>query len=369
MTTFNLTSGGKTFIMNTDGTVAAATGPVGTWTTNATNQILVKKSAGGADEKIDVGWEFNASNQLCLKQGQQIVFNFTTGVRPLLRLADNILQVRPNPGFSFEFPLQCKWEVDAQINLKVTIGTATSTISGWVDDKKSRFIYWFRDKQGSNIPYALEFSGAWERDTSKPDEIKLIFKFNAAGTQQTFTLPHRAVVNAAQNQLFISYQKDGVMRRIEFRGSVEVSSNLDLIFTIARQTTSNGGVVTQETTIAVAATFEFDNLKGGLAFFVGKTVTDNTQKLVISGQVNVVFGNAGLDLNFNYSKVGGTGQTAVVALALNGKFTWDQGKSALIFAYQRNGQVQTLSLASKFTLGEVRSEIGLNITKDGQQLA
>jgi len=368
MATFNLTSSGKTYVISTDGSVSTTDGLFGNWSTNSANQIVIKKTGGSTSVKIDSDWKFNASNQLCLQQGGQDVFNFASGgARPRYRMANNVLQIRPSADFSFEFTLHCKWELDGQINLKVTVGKAASTLDGWVDDKKSRFIYWFRDKQAVGAPYALEFSGAWERDHTTAQEVRLVFKYEAEGVKGAFSLPSKAIVDAARNHLYLEYQKSGVTRRIEMRGSLEISDNFDLIFTISQQTNSAGGVVTKETRIEVETTFKFDNLSGSLELYVGKTVTATTQKLVIGGAFKISFGDNGLDLNFSYSKSAGIGQPAAIAIAVGGSFTWNSGKGALAFSYEKDGSKQTVTVQSNFLLGDVRTEIGLNITKDGQQ--
>ena len=368
MAKFNLTSDGKSYAIDTDGSVSTSVGPFGTWTTNADNQIVVKKTTGGASLKIDVGWQFNASNQLCLFQGSEQIFNFASGgARPRYRLANNVLQIRPSGSLSFEFFLYGKWELDDKINLKVTIGKLASKLEGWADDKKSRFIYWFRDKQVLGAPYSLDFSGAWERDEKVNNEIRLVFNFEAEGTKGRFVLPGRALVDSARNLLYLEYQKDGVTRRIEMRGSLEISKDLDLIFTISRQTNAAGGVLTKETQIAVKTTFTFDNLSGGLELFVGKAVTPTSQKFAIGGAFKATFGDRGLDLHFSYAKTSELGRPAVVAIAANGCFTWNSEKNLVEFSYEREGGMQKLTLKSNFMLGNVRTEVGLNITKDGKQ--
>ena len=367
MARFTITSSGIVYSVDSNGTVSTADGKQGTWSTNAENKIVAKIS-GSSDVKLDVEWAFNASNQLCIQNAGQILFNFTSGgIRPRYRLQENVLQVRPSGDFSFEFSLHCKWELDDKVNLKVTISKTTSVIDGWVDDKKSRFLYWFRDKQSASAPFILEFAGAWERDASVPDAVQLVFNYTAEGVKGVFKVPSKALVDAARNQVYVEYEKNGVTRRIEMRGSVEISPNLDLVFTISRQTNSAGGVVTQETKIQVATTFQFENLSGTLELYVGKTVTPTTQKLTIGGAFKVSFGDKGLNLNFAYSKSSEIGVSSTIALAINGKFTWNEGKNVLEFSYVKNGAQQTITLQSNFMLGNVRTELGLNVTKNGKQ--
>ena len=59
-----------------------------------------------------------------------LALNFHSAtLRPQFRLADNVLDVRPSQNASFEFALTCRWEIDASVKLKTTIGTTVSLIS------------------------------------------------------------------------------------------------------------------------------------------------------------------------------------------------------------------------------------------------
>lgn len=370
MTTFKVSSGSSTYNLGTDGSVTTAAGAFGTWGTNASGQIVVKKTDGSVLSPIDVAWQFDKNNQLCVAQSGQPVFNFTAGgARPQFRLASNVLQVRPNNSISFEFALHCKWSIDANVNLSVTIGTTSSTLNGWADDKKSQFIYWFRDKQSVSAPYALIFGGSWNRDPSAANEIHLKFDYVADGIQSSFSLPAVAKVDKLSNQLYLEYSKEGMARSIALRGSVQVTSAMDLVFTISQQTSSDGGVITKQTDIQVATTFQFNNLTGNLELLVGKVNNPAThaQSIAIGGHFSTLIGANGLDINFNYEKVSGSGVPTKAALALAGSFKTDQN-GKVVFSYKKDGAQQSLNLDwSDLTLGPVRVEGGLNVSKDGTQ--
>jgi hypothetical protein len=370
MAAFTVTSGSDSYNLGTDGSVSTAAGTVGTWSTNASSQVVVKKIDGSVLPPIEVAWQFNDNNQLCAAQSGQPLFNFTAGgARPQFRLASNVLQVRPSNSVSFEFALHCKWSIDANVNLSVTIGTTISKLNGWVDDKKSRFIYWFRDKQSVSAPYALMFSGLWKRDTSVANEIHLKFDYVAEGIQSSFVLPAVAKVDKLSNQLYLEYSKEGMARSIALRGSVQVTSTMDLVFTISQQTTSDGGIITKQTDIQVAATFQFNNLSGNLELLVGKVnnAATHAQSIAIGGHFSTQMGANGLDINFNYQKVSGSGVPTKVALALAGSFETDQN-GKVVFSYRKDGTQQSLNLDwSDLTLGPVRAEGGLNVTQDGSE--
>ena len=152
MAKFNIVSNNKTYTINTDGTVSTVEGKFGTWNTNADNQLVIKKDGANSSIKVDVDWKFNGSNQLVLQQGGQDLYNFHSGgARPRMRLSENVLQIRPSSDFSFEFALHSQWELDAKVNLKVTIGKASSVLDGWADDKKSRVMYRLRGKKAGKV--------------------------------------------------------------------------------------------------------------------------------------------------------------------------------------------------------------------------
>lgn len=369
-TTFKLTAGATTYELAIDGTVATDTGAFGTWSIDGTNQIVLKPSAGGAGIAISAVWKFNESNQLCLYQGTTLALNFHSAtVRPQYRLANNLLEVRPSQTSSFDFRLTCKWEIDDKVNLKATMGTAVSLIDGFADDKKSRFVYWFKDKQAAGAaPYLLVFSGEWQRDESVKDAVRLKFKYGSGANAGTLQLPADARVDPLSNQLYIEYKKDGVARSIGMRGSVQISKSADLIFTIAQQSTTAGGIITKETLVTVQTSFQFNKLKGNLELYVGKTVTPTTQKLVLRGDFALTVGQAGLTINFDYEKESGSGQRTRTAIAVDGTFALADNGAKVTFKYKQDGTNKVFTTEiSNVKLGKVRLEGGLNITTTGGQ--
>ena len=367
-TNFKLTSGATTYSLGIDGRVTTEAGDFGTWSTDASNQIVLKPAAGGAAIPVSVIWKFNDSNQLCLYQGTTLALNFhSASIRPQYRLADNVLQVRPSQNHSFEFALTCKWEIDDKVNLKATIGTTVSLIDGWADDKKSRFVYWFRDKQATgSAPYLLVFSGEWQRDDSVKDAVRLKFNYGSGANAGTLKLPAEAQIDPLSNQLYLEYSKEGVARSIGLRGSVKIGQNTDLIFSIAQQTTAAGGVITKETAITVQTTFQFNKLKGNLELYVGRTVTPTTQKLVLHGDFALTIGQSGLTVNFDYEKESGSGQRTRTAIAVDGTFALANNGATVIFKYKQEGTNKSFSTAiSNLKLGKVRAEAGLNVMTSG----
>ena len=74
MTTFQLSNDFETFILNLKGEVLDNDQKViGQWTTNETNQIVIKLS--GTDvQSIDVVWQFDKNNHLCLLSQEEFFF-------------------------------------------------------------------------------------------------------------------------------------------------------------------------------------------------------------------------------------------------------------------------------------------------------
>lgn len=358
MAKFTLTHNNTSHVFDTAGTMDAG----GTWDVSPQGALVVQPPSPAAAVTVPVEWKFNGDNQLCLYSGTKLVTNFHVGARPRLRLTNNQLQVRPNENLSFQFVVPFTWSLDANYDLKVTLGTATSVISGYANDKKSRLIYWFYDKKALGYaPYSLEFSGAWERDSAVADQIKLLFKFEVAGTPAQFSFPEAFLVDKATNNLVLSYSKSSVVRRLELRAAVSIGRNFDVVFTIAQQTNAAGGIITKETTIAIAADFEFNSLTGGLELTVGRTKSPTAQKVVIGGTFKAKFASNGtLAIDFAYAKESNAGQSSTVTIATQATFTWANGTVSL--SYTRNGAVSVLAGQTNFMLGALSVHAGVNVT-------
>lgn len=360
MSKFHLTSGANTYALDTDGTFTLNAGQSGKWTVHDSGDILLQ-SDGAADMRVPVEWRFNGSNQLFVKQGANTVFNFhTTGLRPMLRLISNVLQVRPSAALSFEFTVPFAWSLEANCNLTARLGAASSTLDGYIDDKKGRMIFLFSDKQNLVSQYALMFNGEWSRsaDPVKAGDIHLVFAYQQNGATATFILPTGADVK--DNHLVFSYQKNGTSRSVQLLGSVKVSDNLDVSFTIAQQTNSAGGVVTKETTITVSTAFTWTNLSGGLDL----TLVNSNKQISITGSFNATIGAGGkLQIDFNYAKENGaTGQSQKLTLAVEGSFTTADG-ATFTFSYKRSpGNAAVMTVTGSGQLGAVGVTGGIQVT-------
>ncbi len=360
MAKFTVTHNNLSHVFDTAGTLDAG----GTWTVNAQGALVVQPPAAAAPIIIPVEWKFDSNNQLCIHSGTKLLINFHVGSRPRMRLSKNLLQVRPNENLSFEFVVPFAWSLDANYDLKATLGGLTSVISGYTSDKKSRLIYWFYDKKAlGHPPFSLEFTGEWARDAAVEDKIKLVFKFLSNGVEAQFEFPTAFLVDKASNNLVLSYSKSSVIRRLELRGAVSIGPNFDVVFSIAQQTNSAGGVVTKETTISVAANFEFKSLSGAFELTVGRVQSPTAQKIVIGGTFRANFANNGsLSINFAYARELNAGQTSIVTIATQATFAWVNGTVTL--TYTRNGTVTILAGQTNFMLGAVSVHSGINVATD-----
>src|SRR5437868_9550076 len=97
MSTFQLKSGADTLDFDIAGRVTKAGAAFGTWSVTTDNKIQVMPSAGAA-AAIPVDWGFNNNNQLELRQGGNVIFNFhaDTSVRPQIQDSKGTLVVAPN---------------------------------------------------------------------------------------------------------------------------------------------------------------------------------------------------------------------------------------------------------------------------------
>src|SRR5882672_6003475 len=237
MKQFDVKAGSQNYTCDTHGLVKDSTHVIGKWTTTDDNKLRITKTDNSVAE-IPVQWSFNASNQLTLVQNGNVVFTMATEANalPSYRLAKNVLWVDPDGDSDFEFPLQCRWGLNNNGNVKVSIGGAVSTLDGFIEDSKSRFRFRFYDKALANFPSSLVFSGQWERLKKGSDDknIQLHFKLDDPALEDPaapLNLPSKVTVDPKRNSLVLVYQSQNYgERRLEFLGTVEISANWTVSF-------------------------------------------------------------------------------------------------------------------------------------------
>jgi hypothetical protein len=357
-----------------DGSVASSAGVnVGTWTTDAGNNIVITKPDGTTLTHAKVQWSFNATNQLCLADATgEAIANFGTD-GPLYELAQNVLLVTPGDSITFSFLLYCQWTLDANNNLGAQFGgtPGTSTITGYVQNSSTQFVFWFADSSlAMPAQQMLGFSGKWMQVAANNDPLKLAFQGTVAdgspaGLPFKFVLSNStAAINPISNNLELSYSDANGIHKTVLQGSLAISSTIGLTFSIADQV--EDGV--EKSSLSIAGTFDFSGGFANLKFNVAKTVAGPATSLAIGGSFQAQIAAIGLQINFSYQSAQcptcGTGTVAnSTTLAVGGTFTWRNGKVA--FSYSDTaGKGYSFQINGEIQFGKVGIDAGLQITND-----
>jgi hypothetical protein len=370
MAKFDLTVAGTAFSLIDDGRVSTSAGPFGTWNTDgkSTNQIIITPKAGGAAVNATVPWKFNDKNQLCLMQGDNVLFNFSQNTRPRLHLdGTNVLHVLPTTA-DFEFILVCSFDLDQDVDLAVTIGATTSKIIGTPDTNAAQFAYSFNDKAIAGPPYFLPFTGEWIKDKSNGEEdVRLVFQGTAAGKPFALKLPPGASLSG-KNQLFVTGVKQGEAWGVEIEGTLTIQKDFTLVFSLERQSTAAGVKTTEITIRTIFDPQQQSRLGATLDLHILNTDDphDRSHKLSVTGKGHFVLGKTGLDITFAYAKSSAAGQPAIVAVLVGASFSWSE--NALAVTFKKEGGVTTATLTSDFVLNDkLRAQVYLNITQGQNQ--
>src|ERR1700678_1383734 len=157
MSSFQLINGASTYDFDTSGEVSIGGSAAGSWTTNASNQIV----AGSIG--FDVSWVFNNKNQLTIQSNNAEVFNFSAaGLYNSFTTRDTALVVQPDRTAAFSFTLQGDWTMNPDHNLTFTMGGVESVLDGFVSDPIGRFIFHFANQDNVLETNVLGFIGSWQ---------------------------------------------------------------------------------------------------------------------------------------------------------------------------------------------------------------
>ena len=358
---------GQTLQFDTDGRVLdSAANDVGTWTTTATNQLRVKKTAGGGTVDVDgIVWAFNTANQLTITQGGKLAFTgrTTNDGQPRFRLVNNRLVVDPDGDNNFEFELRCRFGLLPDGNLVVSINGVESTLDGYIEDSKSRFRFQFGDKDISRAPSSLVLAGQWERKTAGADnEIRLHFLLDDPALELTakpLDLPAAVKVDPTRNHLALVYQSaSNGEKRLQFMGSLEIRPGFTLVFKI--DDSKDGGV--RKSNIEVQTTFEWDVAHGALSLYVGKTKGPKSQVIEVGGALQVQLKNGELNWDFAYRKSTAGGQS-MTTIATRLVFRAQTGNRVEI-EYVQDGKTRRLDVTGKVVLEKATVQGGVQVLND-----
>jgi hypothetical protein len=368
MRKFAVQSGGSIYYCGTDGSVADAAHVIGQWTTTDDNKIRITDQSGKQID-IKVDWEFNENNQLSITQNGKEVMRLTgVDITPRYSLTKNVLSVDPDGDRDFEFPLHCIWGMTSDGKLRVTINATDSDLDGYLEDKQSRFRYWFYDKERPISPSNLVFDGKWEsvdKNGKKvdvvTDQVRLHYLLDDPSLENSkcpLTPPGEAKVDKAQNHLVLTYNYAGQgPRSISFQGSLQIKPNWTLSFAISD--TQGGGV--RKSKIEVATTFDWDRGTGTIQLSVGTTKGAGTQKLEIGGTIKAKIGSTGIDMTFNYLKQT-SGGIQSITLATSVTFNFTNG--AIVISYSMAGKSWKLDITAKLVKEDFVLTGGLSIKND-----
>jgi hypothetical protein len=370
MKKFALESGGNILYCGTDGSVADAAHVIGKWTTTNDNKIRITANTGTSTE-IKVDWSFNNSNQLSIAQNGKEVIRLTgTDISPRYSLAKNILQVDPDGDMDFTFPLNCTWGLTDTAKLKVTINGTVSEVDGYLEDNKSRFRFWFYDKERPIAPSNLIFDGKWESVdkvgkavVTVTDQVRLHYVLDDLSLEDTkapLILPGNAKVDPKRNHLYFTYNyATHGTRTLNFEGSLQIKSNWTLSFAI--RDTQGGGV--RKSRIEVATTFDWDRGSGTIQLYVGNTKSAGGQKLEIGGTIKAKIGATGINMAFDYLKdTAGGVQTITLAASV----TFESKNGAIVVSYTIAGKNWKLDITAKLVKEDFVLVGGVAISNDTQ---
>jgi hypothetical protein len=364
MKRFAIKSENNTYYCGTDGTVAdSAQLVVGRWTTTDKNKILITHS-GGTTAEVDVVWRFNDLNQLCVLQGDTEVLRLTgPDIHPKYFLNRNVLQIDPDGDMDFQFPLYALWGLADNGKLKITINNTESLLDGYLEDEKSRFRFWFYDKERPILPSNLIFTGSWKREQEQREKIVLHYILDDPELEDPkapLILPAEVTVDPKRNHLAFTYQYTGYgTRTLAFHGSLQIKPNWTLLFSVADHLDHGTGV--KKSRIEVAATFDWDSFKGGLQLYVGSSKRDGAQMIEIGGSFQARIGNTGVNIDFNYLK-GSAGGTQVVKLATSATFTYKN--NVIWITYEMAGKSLKLDITGKLVKEDFVLVGGVSIADD-----
>lgn len=373
MKQFELAVGADTLKFDTDGFVKGSDdSAVGKWTTNDKNEIVLTR-AGGSNNAIAVSWSFDSNNRLTIKQNNKTVVSFarTGNELPMFRLDEkNRLFVNPDGDGdlvdgNFEFPLVCKYGLDKDANLIVSINDVESTLKGFISDDASIFRFWFDDSAKGIGASDLAFAGGWARDMTGAEaanEIRLRYDLVDPALQlagKPLVLPEAATIDQKRNHLFVSYKSKQGVKEIRFTGRLEFGKSNSLIFSIENASTPE----LKSTKIEVEATFGWARGNGTVIFYVGKieNKTDKTQTLEVKGSLTATVGaDKKITWSLNYQKTtGGSAKPAVVKLATALQIETKSSKFTIV--YERDGQKQRFEITAQMATAKFNTTVGITV--------
>lgn len=363
-TTFQLKSGADTFDFDLAGGVAQSGAAAGTWTTNSTNQIVLTKTD-GTTVAFDVGWGFNGDNHLILRAaGADLVdFSNADSNQPVYKTVNAVLIVSPDSGNAFNFQLHGTWDLNDQHDLTLTLNGVTSTITGFIQDPRSRFMYHFFDQQDLNQESILGFIGSWSSVVTPDGAPMLQFSYaREDGSQGTFKLPQSATFNTSINQFMYEYDKNDQTFRVQFVGELAISDDFQISYKLDRQE-SQGQEQVASTTFQMAAVFSKKNFTGELDLAIAKNDgSPGSTTITLGGKFTAQLGSTQLVCGFSFSQVR-NGATVTTTAGFNGSLKF-RDSGAITWEFTTNATQLSISVQGQIQLGDARIDGRLNLVSE-----
>jgi hypothetical protein len=357
MSQFRLANSAGTYEFDTSGGVSIAGAIVGSWTTNAQNQIVTGALI------FNVAWVFNNKNQLTIQSNGAQIFNFSAGgVYNSFTTRDAALIVKPDRAAAFSFALQGDWEMTPDHNLAFTVGGVTSTLDGFVSDPIGRFIFHFANQDNALETNVLGFAGSWQSKVDASGTPLLDFHYQTPSGETIFELPKAVAVNRSTNQLTYSYAKGNKNLSIDFQGTLMIGADFSLTYVIEPQVSSSGDPMVASTTLSLNTSLAHPNLRGDLQLAAGATT------LTIGGQCQGVLGKTSLQLGFTFMQTfAGTGNQITRTAAFSGTLAFKGGQ--VQWTFSATGTSINLAVGVDIKLGPVQLDARLNLPMDGGESA
>jgi hypothetical protein len=360
MSSFQLTKGAGIYEFDLAGGVSSGGSAVGSWTTNATNQIVTGSLA------FDVAWLFNEKNQLTIQADNAEIFNFAAaGLYNSFATRDTALIVKPDRSAAFSFALSGDWTLSQDHNLTFTMGGIASTLDGFISDPIGRFIFHFANRDNVLETNVLGFAGSWQSKVDSSGTPLLDFHYQTTSGEGVFELPKAVAVNRSSNQLTYTYTKDNKNLSIDFQGTLMIGPDFNITYVVQPQVSSSGDPMVSSTTLSFGATLTQPNLHGDLQLTVtapNGTLGDST--LTIGGQCQGVLGKTTLQVGFTFTQTfGGAGNQITRTAAFSGTlgFSGDQVQ----WTFSATGTTINLAVGVDIKLGSVQLDARLNLPMDG----
>jgi len=374
MNYFQLTNGTAAYQLDTGGGVSIGGNAVGSWTTNATNQIIVTL-AGASTVAFDVSWVFNDKNQLTIQSPSAQspsteIFNFSAGgLHNSFTTRDTVLLVKPDCYGAFTFALTGDWALNPDYNLAFTVGGVTSTLDGFVSDPLGRFIFHFANQANLLETNVLGFAGSWQSKVDAAGTPLLDFHYQTPNGEKIFELPRAVAVNRSSNQLSYTYTKGNKNLSIDFQGTLMIGPDFKITYVVQRQVSNAGDEMVASTTLSFNATLTQPNLHGDLQLTLTKPDgTAGGSVLTIGGQCQGVLGKTSLQIGFTFTQIfGGAGNQITRTAAFSGTIAFTGGQVQWTFG--ATGTTIDLAVGVDIKLGSIQLDVRLNLPVDGGQMA